>query len=74
MIQIPPVYTVTDAMTACGIIPAEEHAARLAEEVFHNTSSTTMDKSFKDLDKDIESFRTLTVAEGCIRITPGIKQ
>lgn len=73
MIQLPPVYTVANAMSACGIIP-EEHATRLADEVFHNNFSTTMDKSFKDLDKDIESFRTLTVAEGRIRITPGIKQ
>lgn len=72
MADLPPVFTVADAMTLCGLTEAE--AARVAVEVFNDDFSTTMDKSFEDLDGDIQSYSNLTVAEGRICINPGVKQ
>lgn len=71
-VDLPPVFTVADAMILCGLNEAD--AARVAAEVFNDDFTTTMDKSFKDLDKDIQSYSSLTVAEGRIRVNPGIKQ
>lgn len=71
-VALPPVYRVSDAMMLCGL--TQDEATRVASEVFNDDFTTTMDKSFKDLDKDIQSYSSLTIAEGRIRIHPGIKQ
>ncbi len=61
-VELPPVFSVADAMMLCGL--SEADASRVASEVFNDDFATTMDKSFKDLDKDIQSYSNLTVAEG----------
>lgn len=79
--NLPPVFTVTDAMVLCGFNKA--NSTRVAADVFNDDFSTKMDnsfkdddfftmmdKSFKDLNKDMKTYSSLTtVTEGHIQVT-----
>ena len=75
----PALYTVLDAIVACGVDNAtmfngNTAAERVATDIFDDDFSTCMDKDLKELDDDLKSYSTLTVAQGQIRLQPGIKK
>ena len=75
----PPNFTVLEAMIACGIdnnalFDGETQAARIASDIFDDTFTTCMDKSFKELDADFKTYSDLTQAQGQIRLLPGVKK
>ena len=51
----------------------ETPAVRLAEGLFSNTFIKCMDKTMKDLKEDFDTYSTLTVAQGQIRLVPAVK-
>ena len=74
-----PVFTIRDAMIACGmhgvhLFDGETQAQRFATEVFDNDFTACMDKTFKELDGDFKSYSTLTIANGQVRLAPGTKR
>ena len=78
MAAIPPVYTVRDAMIACGINDTklfmnETEAQRIATDLFQDSFNTCMDKTFNEVDSDLKTYSVLTLENGQIRITPGQK-
>ena len=61
MADAPPVFTVRDAMIACGIDDdvqwnGQTKAERFAEDVFGNEFAATMDKTMEDLRSDFKSY------------------
>ena len=78
MAAVPPVYTVRDAMIACGINDAKlfmnkTEAQRIATDLFQDSFNTCMNKTFDKVDSDLKTYSVLTLANGQIRITPGQK-
>lgn len=72
-------HTVLDAMVACGVdnvtqFENKTQAARFAEEIFGNDFYLCMDKTFEELQSDLKTYSSLTVAQGQIRTSPGVKQ
>lgn len=47
---------------------------RIATDMFDDDFQTCMDKDLKELDDDLRSYSTLTIAQGQIRLQPGIKK
>lgn len=71
-------HTVQDAMILCGVNNTDRYedrtpAQRIAEDVFNNDFLTCMDKSFIDLESDFKTYSSLTLAQGQLRFSPGIK-
>lgn len=71
-------FTVMDAMIACGINNAvffngATACQRIATEIFDNDFLSCLDKSYTELDDSLKDYSALTVANGQIRLTPGIK-
>ena len=69
MAAVPPVYTVRNAMIACGINDAklfmnETEAQRIATELFQDSFNTCMDKTFDEIDSDLKTYSVLTLANG----------
>ena len=67
----PAAFTVLDAIIACGVDNAIQHngntaAERIATDIFNDDFQTCMDKDLKELDDDLKSYSTLTVAQGQI--------
>ena len=50
----------------------ETAATRIASNVVDDDFSSCMDKSFDDLDQDLKSYASLTVANGQIRLNPRV--
>ena len=48
--------------------------SKIANELFDEDFMSCMDKTYAELDDDLKSYSTLTVAHGQIRITPGHKK
>ena len=74
-----PPQIVLDAMIACGCDNAvmwngETAATRIASNVFDDDFSSCMDNSFDDLDQDLNSYASLTAANGQIRLNPRVKK
>ena len=74
-----PPITIVNAMLDCGITDAElfdgnTKARRVATELFDNDFTSFMYKTYVDLDDDLNSYSTLTVTNGHIRLTPGHKK
>ena len=72
-------YTVLDAMVACGVddnirFQEQTQAERFANEIFGNDFFMCMDKTFDELQSDLQSYSVLTIAQGQIRTSPGVKQ
>jgi len=71
-------FTVLDALVLCGVdnvtlFQGETPATRLAEGLFSNSFMKCMDKTMKDLKEDFDTYSTLTVAQGQIRLIPTVK-
>ena len=79
MIPPAPTFTVREGMVSCGIDDAmayhgETNAERMASDVFGDTFETCLDKSFEELDADFKTYSDLTVTQGQIRLSPGVKR
>ena len=75
----PHIFNLCDAMIACGVnnvdaFLGDTPAFRLATDIFGNDFTTCMDKTFKELDSDFETYSDLTQAQGKIHLLPGIKR
>ena len=75
----PPIYTVLDAMIACGIdnvamYEGQTAAKRVAADIFADNFNSCMDKSMDELQQDFKSYSDLTQAQGQTRFSPGIKR
>eukprot|EP00978_Attheya_sp_CCMP212_P005798 scaffold12959_cov53-Attheya_sp.AAC.1 len=73
-----PAFDVHQAMTACGIndvnlFDGDTAAARMALDMFNNSLHSCMDKTFAEVDQDFKSYSSLTIAQGQIRLSPGIR-
>ena len=82
MAQIPPPipeYTVLDGMVECGVdntvnFNTQTPAERIAEELFDDDFTSCMDKTSEELRSDFKTYSDLIVAQGQIRLTPGVKR
>ena len=77
MAQPPVQYTVLDAITLCGVntfiqFNAATQAERISTENFDDDFQSCMDKTMEELANDLKSYSSLAVANGQIRLTPGI--
>ena len=75
----PPVFTVTDAIIACGvdtivIFDGANRAQRIAADIFDDDFTTCIDKTTEDFDNDLKDYSALTVANGQIRLNPATKR
>lgn len=78
MAAVPPAHDVREAMALCGVDNAvlfqgQTAAQRIAGDVFHDDFDSCMDKTFTELDEDFKTYADLSVAQGRIRLVPGIK-
>ena len=74
-----PLQTVRGAIIACEVIDpilfnGSTKAERIALEIFDDNFYSYMDQNINELDEDLKSHSALTVNNGQIRITPGIKR
>ena len=70
-------HTVLNAMILCGVNNSIQFngataAQRIVTEIFDDDFNSYMDKTIDDLNTDLKSYSSLTVANGQIRLTPGI--
>ena len=49
-------------------------AQRLSDEMFDNDFRSCMDKTHEEIESDLKAYSSLTVAQGQIRLNPGIKR
>ena len=71
--------TVRGLLTLAGVddvllFNGETQAQRLAQDLFHNSFLSCMDKLYDEIDSDLKSYSTLTVVQGQIRLQPGVKR
>ena len=52
----------------------ETQAQRLSADMFDDTFTSCMDKTYEELDSDLKMYSSLTVAQGQIRLQPGTKR
>ena len=79
---VPPVFTVEDALIVCGVSQAAGAAAfgrrsdanRLSEEMFSNSFESFMDMNYKNMNEDFKTMSNLTLNEGRIKVTVGMKR
>eukprot|EP00978_Attheya_sp_CCMP212_P045616 scaffold353478_cov28-Attheya_sp.AAC.1 len=48
-------------------------SARMALDMFNDSFHSCMDKMFDEVDQDFKSYSSLTIAQGQIRLLPGIR-
>eukprot|EP00978_Attheya_sp_CCMP212_P024852 scaffold78762_cov29-Attheya_sp.AAC.1 len=63
---------------ACGIndvdlFDSATASARMALDMFNDSFHSCMDKTFDEVDQDFKSYSSLTIAQGQIRLSPGIR-
>ena len=71
--------TVRDALIECGVDDVgifldQTPAERTEEDIFDNIFTSCMDVTFKELDEHFKTFSELSVAQGQIRLRPGIRK
>ena len=76
---LPPVFTVFDAMVSSGVNATDNFQGRssdqrIAADIFEDDFTTSINKTYKDLDDDLKTFSSLTAAQGQIRLLPGVKK
>ena len=74
-----PPFTRVNAMFDCGIVDAvlfvgNTKAIRIATELFDDDFTSCMDKTYVQLDGDLNSYSTLTPSHSQIRLTHGLKK
>ena len=72
-------HSVRDALTLCGIdnvaqFGGRTQAQRIATEVFGDDFEACKDKTQEELKDDLKSYSQLTVANGRIRLNPGVRR
>ena len=72
-------FSVRDALVKCGVNDTvgfnnQTPAERIAEDIFSDSFITCMDKTSDELDEDFKSYSDLTLAQGQIRLTPGVRR
>eukprot|EP00978_Attheya_sp_CCMP212_P011988 scaffold29703_cov31-Attheya_sp.AAC.1 len=65
-------------MAACGVNDVDlfdgaTASARMALDMFNDSFHSCMDKTFDEVDQDFKSYSSLTIAQGQIRLSPGIR-
>jgi hypothetical protein len=69
------IFTIFDAMIACGVdnvvLFMEETQA---DDIFDNLFTTCKDMTFKELDDHFKTYSELNVAQGQIRLRPGVRK
>ena len=65
---------VSSGVNATDNFQGRSSAQRIAAGIFEDDFTTSMDKTYKDFDDDLKTFSTLTVAQGQIRLLPGVKK
>ena len=75
--EAPQQHTVLKAIQACGVntliqFNGATQAERISSEIFDDDFMSCMDKTMDELMTDLKSYSALTVANGQIRLTPGI--
>ena len=70
-----PPYTVANAIFICGVnnrvlFNGTTQAERIVGEIFDDDFESCIDKTMKELDEDLKSYSSLTVANGQIRLNP----
>ena len=75
----PPVNTVRELLTAAGIdditqVDAEKNAERMARDMFDNDFASFIDKMHDEIDLDLKTYANSIIAQGQIRIQPGVKR
>jgi hypothetical protein len=73
------IFTIFDAMIACGVdnvvlFMEETQAQRIADDIFDNLFTTCKDMTFKELDDHFKTYSELNVAQGQIRLRPGVQK
>ena len=73
------IFTILDAMIACGVdnvilFMEESQAQRFADDIFDNVFATCKDMTFKELDDHFKTYSELNVAQGQIRLRPGVRK
>ena len=63
-------YIVTDG----ALFNVDTKAYRMAAELFDDELSSSMDKTYKELDEELKLYSNLTVVNGKIRLGPGNKK
>ena len=71
--------TVYDAIIACGVDDAafwngSTNAQRISTDMFDNDFDSILNKSYEEMDKDVKSYSIMMVANGQIRLNPGMKR
>src|SRR5687768_10327824 len=69
---------VETAMILCGVSNAANgahgsNATRIASDIFDDEFTSCLNKTFGDLNTDLKSYSNMTVNQGQIRLTPGMK-
>jgi hypothetical protein len=72
-------FTVFNALIACGVdniamFMEQTQAERIADNIFDNVFTSCMDITFKELDDHFKTYSELSVAQGQIRLRPGIRK
>ena len=72
-------HSVREALALCGIndvtlLGGQTQAQRIAAEVFGDDFNACKDKEQDELKEDLKSYGQLTVAQGRIRLNPGVKR
>ena len=70
-------FTVVDALIACGVnspilFMDQTQAQRIASDIFDDTFASCKDITFKELDEHFKTYFDLSVAQGQIRLNPGV--
>ena len=71
--------TVYDAMVLCGVddvarFNGDTASERIATEMFDDDFRSCVDKTMSEVEDDLKSWSTLTINQGQIRLSPGIKK
>ena len=79
VVALPLIFTVHDVMVVSGVNDTNNFdgystAECTAEGMFEDDFSTCMDKTHEDIDNDFKTFLIMTVAQGQIRLLPGVKK
>ena len=79
MAAVPPALTVLDAMVVCGVnnvaqFHGQTPAQRISQDCFGDSFNAVMELTYEEIETDLKSYSTLTVANGQIRLDPRTKR
>ena len=79
MAAVPPALTVLDTIVVCGVNNAahfhgQTPAQRILQDCFGDSFNAVMELTYEEIETDLKSYSTLTVANGQIRLDPRTKR